>query len=183
MTSTQEKFMSKTSTSLIATAALLALTACTTSGHGGHSPYAGFERREIKALSAEQMRQLETGAGMALAQPAELNGWPGPMHVLEHADALALTSQQRDATQALMRAHKQRAAVIGREVIAAEKALDRAFAEQRIDDASLRRLTAAAADRMAALRAEHLATHIAQTRSMEPAQVARYQQLRGYATP
>ena len=174
--------MSKTSPSLIAVAALF-LSACTTAGHGGHSPYAGFERREIKALSAEQMRQLDTGAGMALAQPAELNGWPGPMHVLEHADALALTAPQRDATQALMRTRKQRAVLLGRDVIAAEKALDAAFAQRQVNDTTLRQLTAAAAERMAALRAEHLATHIAQTRLMEPTQVALYQQLRGYTTP
>jgi hypothetical protein len=164
-------------------AAALALGACTATSHTGHSPYAGLERREIKALSAEQMRQLETGAGMTLAQPAELNGWPGPMHVLEQADALAMTTAQREATRALLRAHKERAAAIGHQLIAAERALDRAFAERRIDDMSLRQLTAAAAERMAALRAEHLATHIAQTRLMEPAQVARYQQLRGYAAP
>jgi hypothetical protein len=149
---------------------------------GAASPYAGLEQRDIKALSADQLRQLETGAGMALALAAELNGWPGPMHVLEHADALQLSDEQRQATRALMHAHKQRAVALGRRVIEAERALDRAFAERRVDSAGLTQLTAAVAEPMAALRAEHLSTHLAQTRLLDAQQVARYQQLRGYTS-
>jgi hypothetical protein len=51
--------------------------------------------RRIKALSAEDVDGLLTGRGLALARAAELNGYPGPMHVLEHADALGLTGEQR----------------------------------------------------------------------------------------
>ncbi|NIN54376.1 MAG: hypothetical protein GTO38_03650, partial [Hydrogenophaga sp.] len=47
------------------------------------TPYAGLERREIKALAAEQVRAHLDGDGMALALAAELNAYPGPMHVLQ----------------------------------------------------------------------------------------------------
>jgi hypothetical protein len=87
------------------------------------------------------------------------------------------------AAAALMRTHKQRAAATGREVIAAEKALDAAFAQRQVNDTTLRQLTASAAERMAAPRAEHLATHMAQTRPMEPSQMARLHQLRSHANP
>ena len=46
-------------------------------------PYAGMQARAIKALSAEQIADLKAGRGLSLALAAELNGYPGPRHVLE----------------------------------------------------------------------------------------------------
>src|SRR5205814_497687 len=57
-------------------------------------PYAGLQTRPIKALSEQQIADLRTGRGMSLALAAELNGYPGPRHVLELADQLDLSSQQ-----------------------------------------------------------------------------------------
>ena len=51
--------------------------------------------REVKALSAEQMTALAAGRGMGSALAAELNGYPGPLHVLELADPLGLSEGQR----------------------------------------------------------------------------------------
>ena len=50
------------------------------------SPYAGQEAREIPTLSEEDIRQLQDGEGWGLAKAAELNGVPGPAHLLEIAD-------------------------------------------------------------------------------------------------
>ena len=52
------------------------------------SPYSGMQSRPIKALSEQQIADLRAGRGMGLALPAELNGYPGPVHVLELADKL-----------------------------------------------------------------------------------------------
>ncbi len=52
-----------------------------THGHGASSPYAGLERRAVKSLSEQQVADLRAGRGMGLALPAELNGYPGPVHV------------------------------------------------------------------------------------------------------
>ena len=46
-------------------------------------PYAGQETRVISSLSPEDQRALRAGEGGGLAKPAELNGYPGPAHVLE----------------------------------------------------------------------------------------------------
>ncbi|TMJ88150.1 MAG: hypothetical protein E6G78_09930, partial [Alphaproteobacteria bacterium] len=54
-------------------------------------PYAGFEARSIKALSQQQIADLRAGRGMGLALAAEVNGYPGPMHVLQFADSLDLS--------------------------------------------------------------------------------------------
>lgn len=40
------------------------------------------------------MADLRSGKGMALALPAELNGYPGPSHSLERADQLKLSPEQ-----------------------------------------------------------------------------------------
>ena len=63
--------------------------------HEHHQPYAGLEKRTIKALSEQQLAYLRAGRGISLALAAELNGYPGPKHVLEHADALNLAANQR----------------------------------------------------------------------------------------
>jgi hypothetical protein len=49
-------------------------------------PYAGQQEREIKALSADEIKQYLAGAGMGYAKSAELNHYPGPGHALELAD-------------------------------------------------------------------------------------------------
>ncbi|MEP6837110.1 MAG: hypothetical protein ABJA75_03590 [Bradyrhizobium sp.] len=56
------------------------------------SPYAGMQDRPVKALSEQQVADLKAGRGMGLALPAELNGYPGPSHLLELADRLNLSS-------------------------------------------------------------------------------------------
>src|SRR5581483_6020910 len=61
--------------------------------HGG-SPYAGQQSREIKSLSDREIDGLKNARGLGLAKAAELNGYPGPMHVLELADALNITGDQ-----------------------------------------------------------------------------------------
>ena len=79
--------------------------------HGGHQPqhqapkhaqpYAGQQAREVASLSAEELRDLKAGRGMGLAKAAEVNGHPGPAHVLELADELQLTPSQRDAVNGI----------------------------------------------------------------------------------
>ena len=61
---------------------LLALFALPHPAIAQQQPYAGLERREVKALSDQQLADLRAGRGMSLALPAELNGYPGPVHVL-----------------------------------------------------------------------------------------------------
>jgi Spy/CpxP family protein refolding chaperone len=163
------------------TVALLA--AATAVGAQTHSSYAGQEQRPIKALSPAEVTGLAQGQGMGFAKAAELNGYPGPMHVLELARRLDLTAEQRAASERLMAEHKARAREIGERVIAAERTLDALFAERRADAAAVDAATRRVGELQAELRAEHLKTHLAQTALLDAQQVARYVQLRGYAAP
>ena len=55
-------------------------------------PHSGMQNRPIKALSDQQVADLKAGRGMGLALAAELNGYPGPSHLIELPDQLGLTS-------------------------------------------------------------------------------------------
>ena len=156
------------------------------SGHHGHasapspSAYAGEQTRGIKALSASDITGLQSGAGMAYAKAAELNGYPGPAHVLELKSQLKLSNQQLIASEALMASHKAQASVLGSQLVEAERALDIAFASKKVDATSVTALTRRIGELQAQLRAEHLQTHLKQTSLLAPEQVASYQHLRGY---
>jgi Spy/CpxP family protein refolding chaperone len=143
-------------------------------------PYAGLEQRAIKALSDDEIAELRAGRGMGLALAAELNGYPGPSHVLEHAEALELTLAQRQHTQAVFHAMKVEAVKLGERLIEQERALDRLFATKATTAPELDAATAAIATTQGALRAAHLRAHLAMLQVLTPEQVKRYGQLRGY---
>jgi Spy/CpxP family protein refolding chaperone len=145
------------------------------------APYAGWDGRAIKALSAEQIDDLQSGRGMGLALPAELNGYPGPRHVLDFADRLELTAAQQAEAQRLFDEMQAQAIVLGEQVIAGEAALDRLFALGDASDASIEAAAVEVGRLQGALRAHHLRYHLAMRELLSPHQVKRYQQLRGYA--
>src|SRR5204863_9277095 len=103
-------------------AALLLISAAAANAQ---TPYAGMQSRSIKALSDQQIADLAAGRGMGLALAAELNGYPGPVHVLELADQLDLSRDQRASVQSLFDAMKAEAIPLGARLIEQEKELDR----------------------------------------------------------
>jgi hypothetical protein len=151
------------------------------SAQQAHGPYAGLETREIKALSAEQKADLAAGRGMGFALAAELNGYPGPLHVLELAGPLALSEPQRAAVQQQFEAMQTEAIPLGKQLIAAESELDRAFAERAITPERLKALTAQIGEIGGALRNVHLKYHLSAAALLSAEQVRRYAELRGYA--
>jgi Spy/CpxP family protein refolding chaperone len=142
--------------------------------------YAGQQTRAIKALSDSETQDLLEGKGMGLAKAAELNGYPGPMHVLELADGMQLTTEQRAATRELLIQHKAKARALGAELVQAESLLDAAFATRQINAETLATLTQQIGALQVAVRNAHLETHLQQTRLLTVRQVAQYQVLRGY---
>ena len=158
-------------------------------GHDGHSaatqvlppsPYSGMEARRVKALSEEQIADLEAGRGMGLALAAELNGYPGPLHVLELAKALDLTDEQVSRTRKLLERMKAEVIPIGRRLIDEEATLDSLFAEKKITAASLSETTTRISAAQGDLRAAHLRYHLETADILSPEQVGRYSRLRGY---
>jgi Spy/CpxP family protein refolding chaperone len=148
--------------------------------HGQQAPYAGLQKRDIKALSDQQISDLRAGRGMSLALPAELNGYPGPAHSLELADRLRLSPEQRSTTEALFDKMQQEAKALGEEVIVAERELDRLFKDRSVVPESLASATSKAAAAQGRLRESHLRYHLAMMEVLAPEQVAQYNRLRGY---
>jgi hypothetical protein len=115
-----------------------------------------------------------------MAVAAELNGYPGPGHVLELASALDLSEAQRGRTQALFEEMQKAAMPLGNEVLAKEMELDQAFASGRIGDASLHRILADIGRLQGELRYTHLTYHLAMRGLLSPDQIATYDRLRSY---
>jgi Spy/CpxP family protein refolding chaperone len=148
---------------------------------GPASAYAGLEQRPIKALSAEQQRAWLEGQGAGHALAAELNGHPGPLHVLEHAGALRLTPVQERQARELMDRHRAEVRRLGHELVELERELDRLFAERRTGDGTpVARLAEAIGTLAGRIRASHLQTHVHQTALLTPQQVEQYDRVRGY---
>ncbi len=143
-------------------------------------PYAGLETRGIAALSEADVEDLLAGRGWGFALPAELNGYPGPTHVLENAEALELTDSQRSRIEEIRAAMSTRAQALGARYVAAEAALDAAFADGTVDGDALTRLAADAAAIEAELRAAHLSAHLEVTPLLTRHQIVTYNRLRGY---
>ncbi len=144
-----------------------------------HSPYA-HQGSDIASLSPKELADLEAGAGMGLARAAELNSFPGPRHVLELADSLGLSHEQRAQILAIRAAMGERAIALGREIIEAERALSQRFADGQVDSATVRTATQEIAGLAGELRFVHLAAHLATRSVLGQGQVETYDRLRGY---
>lgn len=146
------------------------------------SAYVGQEKREIKALSADEVTDLLSGKGMGLAKAAELNGYAGPAHVLALGAPLALTPAQKAQTEALFAAMERKAIPLGQALVEAERKLDQLFASQAITPDLLARSLDAIGTLQAQVRGVHLEAHLAQVKILTAEQSARYAQLRGYGS-
>ncbi len=176
---------------LTACSIALALSVAACDGHddehdpseGNHeSEYTGQEGRRIKSLSADDIEELENGGGWGLAKAAELNGVPGPAHLLEMKAEIRLNEAQEAEIQAIYDAMKVEAVELGKELIALEATLNDAFVDGSIDQASLESWVAEIADVRARLRVVHLSTHLKTPDILTAEQITQYNELRGYGS-
>ena len=145
------------------------------------SPYAGEQSRSIKALSQQEVADYLTGKGMGFAKAAELNGYPGPAHVLELAGQLELSSTQTAKTEAVFERMQSRARELGARLVEAERRLDELFASKTVSSESLAASLSSIATLQSEIRAAHLQAHLEEREVLTDAQTARYWHLRGYA--
>lgn len=144
------------------------------------SPYRDLLDGEIRGIDDKTIEEYMTGKGMGLALPAELNGYPGPRHVIDLASDLELTPEQKDQIQALFGEMEPQAIALGEEILEAEAALEADFRQQTIDEASLEAQLQAIAQLEAQLRYVHLSTHLATIEILSLHQVTLYNTIRGY---
>lgn len=168
---------------LFAFASILLCVAATAQAQHGHvapSPYAGQESRVIKGLSEDDIAELRRGGGWGLAKAAELNGMPGPVHLLELKREIALSAGQVSAIEAIVERMRADAIAEGERLIARERALEEAFRSHMVTEQNLRRMLDEIGESHSALRYIHLATHLRASALLSAEQIARYNALRGY---
>ena len=147
--------------------------------------YAGQEKRGIKSLSPGEIKGLLAGSGTpfgGMAKLAELNGYPGPRHVLDLADDMNLSDEQVGQIRAIYDQMKNDAVELGKQIIAIEKKMNDAFADRMISEKVLQSQIKESADVYAQLRFVHLRAHLQMDTILSKEQRAKYDQLRGYST-
>ena len=146
------------------------------------SPYADrYDRAAtIRTLTPDEIAQIERGEGAGFALPAELNGVPGPRHVLDLAHELRLTHDQVTRVQGIY--NEMRAAVTpaGRLYLAAQSRLEADFRAGTLTETDLPIRVAEVARLEGELAVGHLTAHLRTANVLSPEQIAAYNELRGY---
>ena len=145
-----------------------------------HSTYAGQEKRKIKGLSNRDITELERGDGWGFAKAAELNGFPGPLHLLQMKAQLSLTPNQIERITKIYDQMKTEAVALGAKFVELERALDRAFQKGSITLTALSAHVRDISDVRAKLRTVHLSAHLTVHPLLSAKQIAAYNRLRGY---
>jgi Spy/CpxP family protein refolding chaperone len=151
------------------------------------SAYIGEQDREIKALAPADIRGLLAGSGMpfnGMAKAAELNGYPGPRHVLEaHEEgSLKLTDRQLEEVQKVFEEMEKDAVSLGRQLLDIEQEMDTGFSRNTISEYNLQRQVQKSAELYGKLRFVHLKAHLQMMDILDEEQVQQYISLRGYNT-
>jgi Spy/CpxP family protein refolding chaperone len=149
--------------------------------HSHVSKYTGQESQIIKSLSPDDIAELKRGAGWGLAKAAELNGIPGPTHLLEMKDEIPLTELQIEKIIRIYEGMRAQAIEQGERLITLELELENLFQDRTINDVTLRSSLKAIADARMELRYIHLATHLQTPEILSADQINKYNALRGYS--
>ena len=145
-----------------------------------HSKYSGQETRSIKSLSEEDVSDLLNGRGWGLAKAAELNGVPGPLHLLEMKTEIKLTSTQIAQIEEIYKDMKTRAVRLGTQLVEHERALDRYFLKGNFSNETLNKRLTALGKIRSDLRFVHLSSHFKTVKILTAQQLKQYNTLRGY---
>ncbi|MEM7053218.1 MAG: hypothetical protein AAF446_01590 [Pseudomonadota bacterium] len=132
----------------------------------------------LQAMPERRFNGLLEGRGMGLARIANMKGYPGPMHVLEMAEQLGISDEQRAQTEQIMQRMRSTAKQRGRELIEAERRLEALFDGGLVQPSAVDAALLEIGMLQAQVRAAHLHAHIEQARVMTLSQIERYTELR-----
>jgi hypothetical protein len=146
------------------------------------SKYIGQEKRGIKSLSKEDIKELKAGAGWGMAKAAELNGLPGPKHILEMSKEIELTAEQEEMVITVYNDMNKKAIRLGNKLIEYEEELNNRFVERNIDEKILDDLLEKISETYKLLRFVHLSAHLKTPTILTESQIKKYNKLRGYTS-
>lgn len=166
---------------LLALSILLPTAVGAQDAHRDHkSAYAGEEARPIKSLSDEDISELRRGGGWGFAKAAELNGMPGPSHVLKMADQIALDDDQKRRVRSVFEDMQREAIVEGARYVSLEEDLEAKFRARAVSATELKAELARIEESRARLRFVHLSAHLMLLDILTVPQIDNYNRLRGY---
>ena len=153
------------------------------SPESSHSPYVSQTDSPIRGLSSQEVDDLLTGRGAGYAITAELNSYPGPLHVLDLAKELSLSPEQEQAIQSVFESMQFQAQTLGHAVVNRETEFSQEFANGTMNSEQLKHHTQSLAMLYGQLRATHLNAHLQTTPLLSSEQIKQYDQMRGYGNP
>ena len=169
-----------TSTVVVGVLGTFALVAAQSTSHGSHGAESSASpaHRRMHAALEERKGVISRGLGAGLAFPADQNGYPGPLHVLELKDVLKLTAQQERQVEALQTAMFTASRPASSRLLEAEARLRRLFADARADEPGVRSAVAETEHAWTELRLVHLFAHLETRAVLTEEQRRLYQEAR-----
>jgi Spy/CpxP family protein refolding chaperone len=129
--------------------------------------------------ATERAEGLRAGLGMGLAKSADDNGYPGPRHVLDMADKLVLSAEQRSRIAVTVAKMTAEAIPAAESTLKAEAALERLFVSKTATLQNIDEAAQLAGRRQVALQVIHLKYHLQVREILTPGQIAAYDALSG----
>lgn len=121
---------------------------------------------------------LLSGEGAGQGSAAELNGYPGPKHVLDLAAPLSLTPEQKKAVSEIYREMNARAKELGARIVRVEEELNTAFRQGLVSERSVTDDAEQIGRLRGKLRSVHLSAHVRTKAVLTRAQIDLYKSLR-----
>ena len=138
--------------------------------------------REVPSvLTRKQMESYMAGAAVDEALPAETFGYPHVERVLELGEKLALTAEQKEQLQNLIKNTRSQAILMGRKSVGEELLLDDFFRKGQTDYAALANRLESIGNWYWRRRLIFLDAYLKTRMVLSAAQVKKYQELRSLA--
>lgn len=147
---------------------------------GQSSPYVSQLDSPVKGLSPQEVEDLLQGNGAGYARTAELNSYPGPRHVLDLSQELALSPEQTTTAEVIFDDMQARAQQLGKTIVDQEQQLSQSFESAAITASNVQAQTQDLGALYGELRAVHLQAHLDVKAVLSEEQIAQYDELRGY---
>ncbi len=121
---------------------------------------------------------LENAQGGGMGSYADLNGYPGPKHILDMQNKLGLSDDQLKQIEAIMDEMTEMARAKGEMIVGKEESLNGLFKSRQATEETVKRLSAQIGQLRGELRAIHLVAHIQAEQVLTKEQTAKYNAIR-----
>jgi Spy/CpxP family protein refolding chaperone len=138
-------------------------------------------RSPIPSLTYEEYMNYKMGKDPGMAKAADMNNYPGPMHVLNWEKELKLSVNQKSQIQSIYDIMKKKTAEMGDLIFKEEKKLNDLFASGKANEGSIIYYSNKIGLLQGELRNTYLQAHLKTQQMLTIDQVKKYRKLRNYS--